>query len=84
MNKRAIFFLFLFVALPAQAHHTKEHVLGAPPAPVIAPNPETPTSAGVNFWLALGPFFALAGLGAIRWGYRHRRERRMNDTRVKP
>ena len=82
MNKRAFFFLFLFAALPAQAHHTKEHVLGAPPAPVIAPNPEPATPSGVNFWLALGPFFALAGLGALRWGYRHHRERGTKDTRA--
>ena len=82
MNKRAFFFLFLLAALPAQAHHTKEHVLGAPPAPVIAPNPETATPSGANFWLALGPFFALAGLGAIRWGYRHHRERGMKNTRA--
>lgn len=84
MNRRAFFFSFLLIALPAQAHHTKEHVLGAPPAPVIAPNPETATPSGVSFWLALGPFFALTTVGAIRWGYQHSRERRMNDTRVKP
>ena len=84
MNRRVYLFLFLLIALPVQAHHTKEHVLGAPQAPVIVPNAQTTTPAGANFWLALGPFFALAGLGAIRWGYRHRRERQMNDTRVKP
>ena len=85
MNRRAFFFFFLFIALPVQAHHTKEHVLGAPQAPVIAPNPPATTPpAGANSWLALGPFFALAGLGVIRWGYRHRRERRMDDTRGTP
>ena len=84
MNQRAFLFLFLLVAFPVQAHHTKEHVLGAPAAPVIAPNPETATPSGVKFWLALGPFFALAGLGAIRWGYRHRRARGTKSTRVEP
>jgi len=84
MNRRAFFFLFLLAALPAQAHHTKEHVLGAPQAPMIAPKPETATSSGVNFWLALGPFFALAGVGALRWGYRRHRERRMKNARIEP
>ncbi len=84
MNKRAFLFLFLFVAAPAQAHHTKEHVLGAPAAPVIAPNPDAAKSSNTNFWLALGPFFALAGVGAIRWGYRHRRERGTKNTRDEP
>jgi hypothetical protein len=83
MNRRAYILLFLLIALPVQAHHTKEHVLGAPQTSVIAPNPQTTRPAGA-FWLALGPFFVLAGLGAIRWGYRHQRERRMHDTRVKP
>ncbi len=78
MNRRIFFFSFLlFLALPVQAHHTKEHVLRAPQAPVIAPDPHA-TSSKVGFWLALGPFFALAGLGAIRWGYRRHRERRAN------
>lgn len=84
MNKRAFFFLFLFLTLPAQAHHTKEHVLGAPPVPVIAPSPEAATPSNTKFWLALGPFFALAGLGALRWGYRHRRERRVKNARTGP
>ncbi len=83
MKRRAFFLLFLFLALPAQAHHTKEHVLGAPPAPVIAPGPQAMPSAA-NFWLALGPFFALAGFGALRWGYRRRRERRMKNARTEP
>ncbi len=81
MNKRAFFFLFLFLALPAQAHHTKEHVLGAPPVPVIAPNPEAATPSGTNFWLALGPFFALATLGALRWGYRRHRDGKRRNAR---
>lgn len=81
MNKRALFFLFLFLALPVQAHHTKEHVLGAPQTPVIAPNPETTTSSGTNFWFALGPFFALAALGALRWGYRRHRDGKHRNAR---
>lgn len=84
MSRHAFSLIFLLIALPAQAHHSKEHVLGAPQAPVIAPNPPTTTPTGADFWLALGPFFALSGLGAIRWGYRCHRDRRMNDTQAKP
>jgi len=66
--------LFAF-AIPAHAHHTKEHVLGAPSPPpaIITPAPADETG-GRGLWLALGPFFALAALGALRWGYRRHRE----------
>jgi len=66
--------LFVF-AIPAHAHHTKEHVLGAPSPPpaAITPAPADETG-GRGLWLALGPFFALATLGALRWGYRRHRE----------
>ena len=66
--------LFVF-AIPARAHHTKEHVLGAPSPPpaAITPTPADETG-GRGLWLALGPFFALAALGALRWGYRRHRE----------
>ncbi len=81
MNKRAFFFSLLFAALPVQAHHTKEHVLGAPPVPEVAPMPQA-TPSNTNFWLALGPFFVLVGVGVVRWGYRHRRERATKNTQA--
>jgi hypothetical protein len=66
--------LFVF-AIPARAHHTKEHVLGAPSPPTTATvTPKAPDDDGRGLWLALGPFFALAALGALRWGYRRHHE----------
>jgi hypothetical protein len=67
--------LLLFIALPVHAHHTPEHVL-SPPAAVAKPQP---AESGANLWLALGPFFALAAIGALRWGYRRYREQRQRD-----
>jgi hypothetical protein len=74
VNKRAFFFLLLLAALPAQAHHTKEHVLGAPPAPVATAPVAPDDSGGSRLLWALGPFFLLVGVGALRWGYRHHRD----------
>lgn len=81
MNLRALLLLLLLLTLPAQAHHTKEHVLGAPPVAEVAPTPQA-TPSNTNFWLALGPFFVLVGVGVVRWGYRHRRERATKNTRA--
>ena len=78
MNKRVLSFSLLLLALPAQAHHTKDHVLGAPPPAVSAPAPEPAAPSASKFWLALGPFFLLAGIGVIRWGYRRRHDRNPN------
>ena len=73
--------LFVF-AIPAYAHHTKEHVLGAPSPPPAA---ITPTAAdetgGHGLWWALGPFFTLTALGALRWGYRRHREDKNTNPR---
>lgn len=81
MNKRAFFFLFLFLALPAQAHHTKEHVLGAPSPPVVTAPVAPDKTEGQGLWWALGPFFALAALGALRWGYRRHRDGKHRNAR---
>jgi len=77
-----LFILLLVFAIPAHAHHTKEHVLGAPSPPpaVITPAPADETG-GRGLWLALGPFFALAALGALRWGYRRHREGKNKNPR---
>jgi hypothetical protein len=74
--------LFFVFAIPAHAHHTKEHVLGAPSPPpaAITPAPADETN-GRGLWLALGPFFALAALGALRWGYRRHREGKNKNPR---
>ncbi len=73
--------LFVF-AIPAHAHHTKEHVLGAPSPPAAATvTPKAPDDNGRGLWLALGPFFALAALGALRWGYRRHREDKNKNPR---
>ena len=78
-----LFNLFLVFAIPVHAHHTKEHVLGAPSPPpaAITPAPADETG-GHGLWLALGPFFALAALGALRWGYRRHREGKTKKPRV--
>lgn len=78
MKVRAVFFLFLLLTLPAEAHHTKEHILGAPSAPVVTAPAD---AAGLGAWWALGPFFALAILGVLRWGYRHHRDGKHRNPR---
>lgn len=80
MRHTLIILLFVFV-LPAHAHHTKEHVLGAPapPAPVVTPAAPDDSGGGRLLW-ALGPFFLLVAAGALRWGYRHHRDNKNQDT----
>lgn len=80
--RRAIFvFLFIFT-IPANAHHTKEHVLGAPSPPPTAIAPAAPDESGGSRLLwALGPFFALVAVGVLRWGYRHHRDGKNKDAR---
>jgi len=74
--------LLLVFAIPAHAHHTKEHVLGAPSPPPVAVTPAPAgETGGRGLWLALGPFFALAALGALRWGYRRHREDKTKKPR---
>lgn len=80
--RRALFILLFVFTIPAHAHHTKEHVLGAPSPPPAATTPVAPVATGGHgMWLALGPFFALAALGALRWGYRHHREGKNKNPR---
>lgn len=78
--RRAILVLMFIFAIPAHAHHTREHVLGAPaPLPVVTP--AVPDDAGGSRLLwALGPFFLLVAVGALRWGYRHHRDNKNKDT----
>ena len=80
MRHALIILLFVFV-LPAHAHHTKEHVLGAPapPPPVVTPAVPDDTGGSRLLW-ALGPFFLLVAAGALRWGYRHHRDNKNKDT----
>lgn len=79
---RHVLMVLLFVlALPAQAHHTREHVLGAPSPPPAATVPAVLEDSGGNRLLwALGPFFALVAVGALRWGYRRHRDNKNKDT----
>lgn len=81
--RRTLMILLFVLALPAQAHHTKEHVLGAPsPPPPVVTAPATPDDAGGNRLLwALGPFFLLVAVGAWRWGYRRHRDNKDRATR---
>ena len=81
--RRVTLVLLLALAAPVAAHHTKEHVLGAPSPPPMAATVTSKTSdaGGRGLWLALGPFFALAALGALRWGYRHHREGKNKNPR---
>ncbi len=81
MRHALIILLFVFV-LPAHAHHTKEHVLGAPapPAPVVTPVTPDDTSSSSRLLWALGPFFLLVAVGALRWGYRHHRDNKNKPT----
>ena len=62
----------------ASAHHTKDHILGAPTPPEpIAANVAQDGNDDAS-WLALGPFAVLATLGALRWGYRRRQDKNKN------
>jgi hypothetical protein len=80
--RRALMILLFVLALPAQAHHTKEHVLGAPAPPPVATAPVAPDDSGGNRLLwALGPFFLLAAVGALRWGYRRHRDNKDKTAR---
>lgn len=81
--RRALFIILLFIlALPVHAHHTKEHMLGAPSPPPAVVTPVAPDDAGSSrlFW-ALGPFFFLVAVGVLRWGYRHRRDGKDKNMR---
>jgi hypothetical protein len=79
--RRAVLVLLFILAIPANAHHTKEHVLGAPAPPPAIVTPVVPEESGGSRLLwALGPFFALVALGVLRWGYRHRRDNKNKDT----
>lgn len=80
--RRVLIILFFVLALPANAHHTKEHVLGAPSPPAVAIAPTTPDeSDGSRLLWALGPFFLLVAVGLFRWSYRHRRDGGNKNTR---
>lgn len=80
--RRALMILFLALALPAHAHHTREHVLGAPTPPPAVTAPAAPDDAGGDRLLwALGPFFLLVAVGALRWGYRHHRDGKDKNRR---
>jgi hypothetical protein len=79
--RRAILALLFSFAITANAHHTKEHVLGAPaPPPVVTPVVTNDTGGSRLLW-ALGPFFILVAVGAFRWGYRHRRNGKDKNMR---
>lgn len=73
--RRAILVLLFIFAIPANAHHTREHVLGAPSPPATVVTPVAPDESGGSRLLwALGPFFLLVAVGALRWGYRRHRD----------
>jgi len=76
MNMRIAMLVFLLLLTgAASAHHTKDHILGAPTPPEpIAANVAQEGNDGAS-WLALGPFALLATLGALRWGYRRRHDK---------
>ncbi len=80
--RRAMFVLLFIFAIPANAHHTKEHVLGAPSPPPVATTLPAPddTGSGRLLW-ALGPFFVLVAIGVLRWGYRHHRDGKNKSAR---
>lgn len=67
---RAWGLLLLVLAAPVGAHHTPEHVLSPPPVTGNTAPDNGDHARGL--WLALGPFFALAALGALRWACRRR------------
>ena len=74
----ALLVFFLALTAPVNAHHTKDHILGAPQPPLsVAANVEQDKNDGAS-WLALGPFVLLATLGALRWGYRRRQDKNKN------
>lgn len=76
--RTTIFFFLLMLVVPANAHHTKDHILGAPQPPVpAAANVEQDKNDSAS-WLALGPFALLATLGVLRWGYRRRQDKNKN------
>lgn len=79
---RRILLVLLFVfAPPANAHHTKEHVLGAPSPPPAVVMPVAPDeSGGIRLLWTLGPFFVLVAIGVLRWGYRHHRDGKNKNT----
>jgi hypothetical protein len=79
--RRAILVLLFIFAIPANAHHTREHVLGAPSPPPAVVTPVAPdASGGSRILWALGPFFALAAIGMLRWGYRRHRDNKNKDS----
>jgi hypothetical protein len=79
--QRVLFILLFILAIPANAHHTKEHVLGAPSPPPAVVTPVAPDDSGGNRLLwALGPFFALVAIGVLRWGYHRHRDNKNKDT----
>lgn len=73
--------LLLALAAPVAAHHTKEHVLGAPYAPDSVAPAAPDETGGHGFWWALGPFFVLAAVGVLRWGYRRHRDGKNRNAR---
>jgi hypothetical protein len=81
MRRTILVLLFIF-AIPANAHHTKEHVLGAPSPPPAVVTPVAPDESGGSRLLwALGPFFALVAIGVLRWGYRRHRDNKDKTAR---
>jgi hypothetical protein len=79
MNSRiATFVLLLGLAVPVNAHHTKDHILGAPLSPVPAAASVAQNENDSASWLALGPFGLLATFGVLRWGYRRRQDKNKN------
>jgi hypothetical protein len=80
--RHIIFVLLFIVAMPANAHHTKEHVLGAPsPLPAIVTSVTPEESGSSRLLWALGPFFLLVTIGVFRWGYRHHRDGKNKHVR---
>lgn len=82
MRRVILTLLFFLFAAPASAHHTREHILGAPSPPATVTAPVTPEETGGNRLLwALGPFFLLVAIGALRWAYRHHRDGKNKGAR---
>lgn len=80
--RRVLIILLFILALPANAHHTREHVLGAPTPPPAVTAPVAPEESGGRRLLwAFGPFFLLVTVGVFRWRYRYRQDGKNKDTR---
>lgn len=79
MNMRIAMLVFLIILTGAvSAHHTRDHILGAPTPPEpMAANVAQEGNNGAS-WLALGPIALLVTLGALRWGYRRRQDKNKN------